>query len=254
MLLTHTDDCGQICCSASRSNLEGYSHSRQGPSHILGWYASSPHCAKVGLVFYGTKWLIASDIYFLDYVLSDFLNQTHFVLKKVKKPALWFLLLNSSLYQGLHILAAPSLIQATSVLHVPMANLTGQSSWSQHSSTQKTADPSFLAAVRGCSIAQCGHQKSVILHRWLHPWGAWFQECNTPLRRGPVCLTLSNRKAVGISHGYPSFKAILPLPILSGWSSKVWCWKKASKTQNQGGTEWQCPWDRLYHCLGRAAC
>lgn len=83
VLLTPTDDGRQICCSASRSNLKGCSHSREGSSHILGRYASSPHCAKLGLAFYWIKWLIASDIYiYLDYVLSDFLSQIDFVLKK----------------------------------------------------------------------------------------------------------------------------------------------------------------------------
>lgn len=103
--------------------------------------------------------MIASYIHFLDYVLSDLLSQIDFVLKKVL-PTLWFLLLNTSdsfLYQGLHILAAPSLIQGTSVLHVLMVSLIGQSSWSQHCSALKTADPSVLVAARGWSIAQCGH-------------------------------------------------------------------------------------------------
>lgn len=63
-----------------------------------------------------------------------------------------------------HILAAPSFIQEIPVLHVLMVSLVSQSSWSQHSSTLKTADPSVLVAVRGCRVAQCGHDLGVILH------------------------------------------------------------------------------------------
>lgn len=45
-----------------------------------------------------------------------------------------------------------------------------------------------------------------------------------------ICLTHSLQwKTVGVSHGHPSFNAILPPPILLSCSSKVWCWKKSSK-------------------------